>query len=181
MLQLIFPEIEGWDETKEEFVLLAKEQKIIIEHSLVSISKWESRWGKPFLTKDVKTIEETIDYIKCMTITQNVRPELYDRIRNEHIELVNSYIEDSMTATWFRDDGDSNRNSEIITSEKIYYWMIMLNIPVKCEKWHLNRLLTLIRVINEENKPRTKTNTNELIQRRKAENEARKKQWNTKG
>lgn len=181
MLQLILPPAEGWDETREEFVTLEKEQKLTLEHSLVSLSKWESKWHKPFLTKEVKTIEETIDYIRCMTITQNVDPAVYDRIQNEHIDQINEYIEDSMTATWFREDKNKVPNREIITSERIYYWMIALNIPVKFEKWHLNRLLTLIRVCNEENKPKKKISRLELINQRRAENEARKKKWNTKG
>lgn len=182
MLELIFPAIKGWDEEKEEFVSLCKEEKIILEHSLVSLSKWESKWQKPFLTKDAKTIDETIDYIKCMTITQNVKPELYKRITDSHIDQVNEYIENPMTATWFgKSDSSKNPNREIITSERIYYWMIALNIPVKFEKWHLNRLLTLIRVCNEENKPKKKKSQSELIAQRRAENEARKKKWNTKG
>lgn len=181
MLQLIIPEITGWDELKEEFVLLKKEQKLTLEHSLVSISKWESRWHKPFLSEEEMSVEETVDYIKCMTITQNVNPEVYERITNSHVDQVNAYIRDSMTATWFREDSIRSANREIITSEKIYYWMVALNIPMNCEKWHLNRLLTLIRVCNEENKPKKKKSQSELIRQRRAENEARKKKWNTKG
>ena len=116
-----------------------------------------------------------------MTITQNVKPEVYNRLENEHIDQVNAYIEDSMTATWFREEKNKTRNNEIITSERIYYWMIALQIPVNFEKWHLNRLLTLIRVCNEENKPKKKMSRRELISQRRAENEARKKKWNTKG
>lgn len=181
MLKLFIPPVQGWDEDKEEFIELEKAQELTLEHSLVSISKWESKWHKPFLTKDVKTVEETIDYIRCMTITQNVAPEVYGRIRNEHINQVNAYIEDPMTATWFREDNKRTRNREVITNERIYYWMITLGIPVNFEKWHLNRLLTLIRVCNEENKPKDKVSRTELINRRRAENEARKKKWNTKG
>lgn len=182
MLQIALPAIEGWDEEKEEFVILAKEQKLALEHSLVSLSKWEMKWHKPFLTKESKTIEETLDYIRCMTLTQNVNPEVYNRIQNEHIDQVNKYIEDSMTATWFREDEKGTRNKEIITSEVIYYWMIALNIPVNFEKWHLNRLLTLIRVCNENNKPKKqKTGGREFLSRRRALNNARKKKLNTKG
>lgn len=181
MLQLVIPPVEGWDESKEEFVELEKEQKLTLEHSLVSLSKWESKWHKPFLTKEPKTTEETIDYIRCMTITQNVKPEVYNRLENEHINRVNAYIEDSMTATWFHEEKKKTLNNEVITSERIYYWMIALQIPVNFEKWHLNRLLTLIRVCNEENKPKKKMSVRELINQRRAENEARKKKWHTKG
>lgn len=182
MLTIIIPALEGWDEQKEEFVILKKEQKLVLEHSLVSLSKWESKWKKPFLIKDEKTIEESIDYIRCMTITQNVDPSVYNRLSTEQISQIYNYIEDTMTATWFRDDYENKKgNSEIITSEKIYYWMVTLHIPSKYEKWHLNRLITLIRVCEEENKPKKKTSRSELIARRRAENEARKKKWNTRG
>jgi isocitrate dehydrogenase kinase/phosphatase len=181
MLQLTFPAIEGWDEKKEEFVTLLKEETITLEHSLISLSKWESKWHKPFLTKEEKTVEETIDYIRCMTLTQNVKPETYNRIRNEHIEQINAYIEDSMTATWFKESNNRQTNKEIITSEVIYYWMITLNIPVNFEKWHLNRLLTLIRVCNENNKPKKKVRRSEMLEQRRMLNNARKKKWNTKG
>ena len=181
MLQLIIPAIEGWDDKKEEFVTLEKEQKIVLEHSLVSISKWEQKWHKPFITKDDKSVAETIDYIKCMTITQNVKPEVYNRLQNKHIDQVMDYINDPMTATWFREDPTPSKHSKVITSEQIYYWMITLNIPPQFEKWHLNRLLTLIRVCNEENRPKKKHSGKQIIDQRRAENEARKKMWNTKG
>lgn len=181
MLQLVLPRIEGWDEENEEFVTIAKEQKLTLEHSLVSLSKWESKWHKPFLTKDTKSIEETLDYIRCMTLTQNVDPNTYKRITNEHINQVNAYIADTMTATWFRKDAVKKPSNETITSERIYYWMIALNIPVKFEKWHLNRLLTLIRVCNEESKPKNKVARKDFLDRRRAMNKARKEKWNTKG
>ena len=121
MLQLVLPRIEGWDEENEEFVTIAKEQKLTLEHSLVSLSKWESKWHKPFLTKDTKSVEETLDYIRCMTLTQNVDPNTYKRITNEHINQVNAYIADTMTATWFRKDAVKKPSNETITSERIYY------------------------------------------------------------
>jgi len=183
MLTLILPEITGWDEEKEEFFLIRKAKVLNLEHSLVSISKWESKWHKPFLTKNPKTIEETIDYIRCMTLTQNVSEEDYLRITNEHVDKVNSYIEDPMTAAWFSDDGNRKGvgNRETITNELIYYWMISLNIPDKCEKWHLNRLLTLIRVCNEKNKPPKKRSRSEMINSRRALNNERKRKLKTKG
>ena len=116
-----------------------------------------------------------------MTLTQNVDPNTYKRITNEHINRVNAYIADSMTATWFRKDAVKQPSNETITSERIYYWMIALNIPVKFEKWHLNRLLTLIRVCNEESKPKNKVARKDFLDRRRAMNKARKEKWNTKG
>ena len=178
MLLLTIPPIEMFNEKTDEFVY-SKETKISLEHSLVSLSKWESRWNKPFLSKDNKTLEETIDYIRCMTITQNVDPEVYFRLTDENINTINKYIESPMTATTFSDNGHSSR--EIITSELIYYWMISLNIPMECQKWHLNRLLTLIRVCNIKNAPAKKMSRREIMNRNAALNAARRKKLNSTG
>lgn len=180
MLQITIPSVEQWDESKQEFVY-TKEQTLNLEHSLVSISKWESKWCKPFLTKQNKTIEETLDYIKCMTVTQNVDPTIYQFITNGNINEVNRYIEAPMTATYFSDDGLSKRTSEQITAEIIYYQMIALNIPFECQKWHLNRLITLIRVCSVKNQPQKRRSKKDLMSRNAALNAARKKQLNTKG
>lgn len=180
MLQITVPANEKWDEVKEEFIYF-NGATLRLEHSLVSLSKWESKWKKPFVSKEPKTVEQTIDYIRCMTITQNVDPEVYNNLTNENISQVNKYIEDPMTATWFSEDKTAKPNREQITSELIYYWMIALNIPVEFEKWHLNRLLTLIRVCNVKNQPPKKMGKNELMSRNKSLNAARRKQLHTKG
>ena len=183
MLRITIPAIELWDENKEEFITI-KEQTLQLEHSLVSLSKWESKWCKPFLSKDIKTEEETLDYIRCMTITQNVDPDVYNFIPNNIREEIKKYIEAPMTATWFSDDKNSKGgkgNSEEITSELVYYWMIAQNIPFECEKWHLNRLLTLIKVCNVKNQPPKKMGKKALMSRNAALNAARRKQLNTKG
>ncbi len=182
MLQITIPAVELWDERKQEFVT-TKEQTLQLEHSLVSLSKWESKWGKAFITKQEKTFEETLDYIKCMTITQNVDPEVYNHLTNENIEEINKYIEAPMTATYFSDTCDKTVKSsnEQITAELIYYWMIALNIPFECQKWHLNRLLTLIKVCNIKNQPPKKRSKKEIMSRNAALNAARKKRLNTKG
>lgn len=171
---------EEWDEVKEEFV----EPKTItlqLEHSLVSLSKWESKWRKAFLSKVAKTDEETIDYIKCMTITQNVNPEVYNYLTNNNIKRIYEYINAPMTATVFSEDTPGKRNNEIVTSELIYYWMIALNIPFECQKWHLNRLLTLVKVCNIKNTPPKKRSRRELMSRNAALNAARRKQLNSRG
>ena len=180
MLQITIPAVELWDERKQEFVT-TKEQTLQLEHSLVSLSKWESKWCKPFLTKQEKTFEETLDYIKCMTITQNVDPEVYNYLTNENIEEIKKYIETPMTATYFSDDKTVKSSREQITAELIYYWMIALNIPFECQKWHLNRLLTLIKVCNIKNQPPKKLSKKEIMSRNAALNAARRKQLNTKG
>ena len=180
MLRITIPATELWDEDKEEFINI-KEHTLQLEHSLVSLSKWESKWHKPFLSKDIKTEEENIDYIKCMTITQNVDPKVYDFIPNDIREKIKEYIEDKMTATWFNDEKSGKGGSEQITSELIYYWMITQNIPIKCEKWHLNRLLTLIKVCNVKNQPPKKVGKKALMSQRSQLNAARRKQLNTRG
>ena len=180
MLQIKIPSTEAWDEDKEEFIQTSHEQVLQLEHSLVSISKWEAKWCKPFLTKEDKTYEETLDYIKCMTITQNVKDETYNRLTKSNIDEINNYISESRTATTFSDN-KSGTNREIITSELIYYWMISLNIPMECQKWHINRLLTLIRVCNVKNTSPKKMNKREIASRYASLNAARRKQFNSKG
>ena len=180
MLQITIPAVEQWDERKQEFVT-TKEQTLQLEHSLVSLSKWESKWCKAFLTKQEKTFEETLDYIRCMTITQNVDPEVYNYLTNKNIEEINNYIDAPMTATYFSDDKTAKSSRGQITAELIYYWMIALNIPFECQNWHLNRLLTLIKVCNIKNQPPKKRSKKEIMSRNAALNAARRKQLNTKG
>lgn len=180
MLRITIPAVEQWNEQNQEFVS-TKEQTLQLEHSLISLSKWESKWCKAFLTKQEKTFEETMDYIKCMTITQNVNSEIYNYLTNSNIKQVNKYIEAPMTATYFLDEKSNKTSREQITSELIYYWMIALNIPFDCQKWHLNRLLTLIKVCNIKNQPPKKRNKKAIMSRNAALNAARKKQLNTRG
>lgn len=180
MLQIIIPSTELWDEVKSEFIN-TKEQVLQLEHSLVSVVKWEAKWCKVFLSKKEKTYEETIDYIKCMTITQNVNPDVYKCLTKENLEQINNYISAPMTATWFSDEKTRSSNREQVTSELIYYWMIAFNIPFECQKWHLNRLLTLIRVCNIKNKDPKKMSKRDIMSRNAALNAARRKQLNTRG
>ncbi len=181
MLQISVPlTAEAWDEKKQEFVA-PKYQVLQLEHSLVSLSKWESKWCKAFFSKREKTTEETIDYIRCMTLTQNVKPEVYNHLTRENIIQINKYIESPMTATYFAEDKNSKSSKDTITSELIYYWMIALNIPFECQKWHLNRLLTLIRVCNVKNQPPKKMSRRDVASRNAALNAARRKQLNTRG
>ena len=180
MLTITIPAVELFNEETQEF-FSTKEQTLQLEHSLVSLSKWESKWCKAFLSKEEKTLEETIDYIKCMTITQNVDPNVYNHLSRSNIIEINKYIEAPMTATTFYEETQKGRGREIVTSELIYYWMISLNIPMECQKWHLNRLLTLIRVCNVKNTPPKKRSRNEIMRRNAALNAARKKKFNTNG
>ena len=171
---------EGWDEKKEEFVE-AKTQTLQLEHSLVSLSKWESKWCKPFLSTTNKTEEEILDYIKCMTLTQNVDPDVYTHLSAENFRQIDAYINAPMTATTFSEDKNAKRNREVITAELIYYWMIALNINFECRKWHLNQLLTLVRVCNIKNQPPKKRSKRDTASRYAAMNAARRKQLNSRG
>lgn len=182
MLQITVPAAEYFDEETQTF-MSTPEQVLKLEHSLISISKWESKFKKPFITKEGKNLEETLDYVRCMTLNPNVNPLVYRSLTEENIDEITDYIDDSMTATWFSSDKMPNNpiNRDVITSEIIYYWMISYNIPHEYEKWHLNRLITLIRVCNEKNKPQKKMSTNEIMQRNRELNEARRKQMKTKG
>lgn len=180
MLRITIPDVELWDEEKEEFVF-RKGQTLQLEHSLVSLAKWESKWCKSFLSKKDKTYEETLDYIKCMTLTQNVDPDVYKNLTPSNIDQVNKYIEAPMTATFFSEDKTNGTSRETVTAELIYYWMIALNIPFECQKWHLNRLLTLIKVCNIKNSPPKRMSRREIMNRNTALNAARRKQRNSNG
>lgn len=184
MLRIIIPApvTEDWDEFNEEFIYrpAGKEQTLCLEHSLVSLSKWESKWCKPFLSSE-KTDEEFLDYIKCMTISSNVPNDAYGRLTLENLRAISDYINAPMTAITFSDDKTKKPNREIVTSELIYYWMVTLNIPFECEKWHIKRLLTLIRVCEIKNNPPKKRSRREIMSRNAALNAARKQQLNTKG
>lgn len=180
MLRITIPGIESWDERTEEFIT-TRDQQLQLEHSLVSIAKWEAKWCKPFLGKDKKTYDETVSYIKFMTLTQNVDPIVYERLTVENIRDINQYIESPMTATKIPKDRMVGRNRETVTAELIYYWMIALNIPFECQKWHLNRLLTLIQVCDFKTRKPKKRSKRELMSRNAALNAERRKALQSKG
>lgn len=179
MLSIVIQAIELYNEVKNEFVVV-KTQTLQLEHSLVSLSKWEAKWKKPFLSKNTQTLEETIDYVKCMTITQNVNPIVYEHLTNDNLNAIKDYISAPMTATTFSNDNQKT-NREVITAEIIYWWMITMNIPFECQKWHLNRLLTLINVCSIKNAPPKKMNKKDIYRKNSALNAARKQALNTGG
>jgi hypothetical protein len=179
MLKITVVLAEGYDEKTNQFVAIEKSE-LQLEHSLVSVSKWESQFEKPFLSGDSKTEEQILWYIHAMSNAE-IPPEVFSKISRGNISDIQSYISAKMTATWFKEEKAATLSREVVTSELIYYWMIGLGVPFECQNWHLNRLLTLIRVCNEKNKPVKKRSRSEVAQERRAINEARLRATGTSG
>lgn len=181
MLEIEVAPAEMFDEETNEFVY-TKGCTLQLEHSLISISKWESKWKKPFMVKKPeKTSDELLDYIRCMTINKKVSPDVYLGLTAKQLNEILAYIEDSMTATTFNDAGGQAPSREIITSELLYYYMLKNNIPLECEKWHINRLITLVRIFSIKDAPQRKMSKGEIMARNRELNEQRRKMHNTKG
>lgn len=173
-----------WDPVKEEFITIPQQNAINLnlEHSLISISRWESKWHVPFISKDNKTEEQTLDYIKCMTINKNVVPDsVYENLTADDIRKISEYINDPMSATTVTQIPGQKKSNQIPTSEVIYSWMVGLQIPLECEKWHLNRLMKLIEVCSANQTPPKKMGKEEIMSRNKALNAARRAKYNSKG
>lgn len=181
MLTISIPEGEFFDEINEEFIY-TKAQNLTLEHSLLSLSKWEAKWKKAFLGNGEKTAEEMLDYIRCMTINKNVEDSAYYSLSPKDIKRINDYIDDTMTATTFNERKEPNGNRDIVTSELIYYWMVNFNIPFECEKWHLNRLLTLIKVCSIKSQDSgKKMSQKEILAQNRELNAIRRKRLNSRG
>jgi len=174
MLEIEIPEETLYDETTMTFIPI-KATKLRFEHSLVSISKWESKWHKPYLGDGEKTSEEIIDYLRCMCLTQNVDPDIFQHISIENMNKIHAYMDDPQTATWFNEKDQPRGNKKVITNELIYYWMAEHGIWKECEKWHIKHLLTLIRVCSAERAPKKKMSKGEVYERHRALNAARRK------
>ena len=179
-IKIKIPYQEYYDESLNEFISI-KETELTLEHSLVSISKWESKWHIPYLDEKEKTAEQYMDYVRCMTITQNVNSEIYKYIPDSEIMRIRDYINDPMTATTFKKEEGKGTTKKAMTSEVLYFYMLSYNIPAEFDKWHLNRLMTLIKVCNEENKPKKKMSRKQAISRYAELNAARRASLNSKG
>lgn len=181
MLKINIPKTVLFNEQTNEFLDIPA-QTIELEHSLISVSKWESKWRKAFLGKSEKTSEEMLDYIRCMTLTKNVDPNVYKCLTNQHIQEINDYISAPMTAVYFPENNSKGKpiGADTITSELMYYWMISFNVPFECQKWHLNRLYALIRVCDMKTNPK-KMSKKEILARNAALNAERLKRSNGRG
>lgn len=184
MLELTVPGYEYFDDRTNRFGY-TQTTVLQLEHSLESLARWEEKWHIPFLGKDEKTMEQCIDYVRCMTLTPNVDPLVYKGLTNDNFEVINRYIDDPMTATTFREDRTKRPSrQEIVTAEVIYYWMVSLEIPFECAKWHLNKLITLVRVCEAKNAPAGKkgrTPKQDMLSQRAALNQARRARLHSKG
>lgn len=171
-----FNEREAYDEATNEFVMINDgEFELELEHSLASLSKWESEFEVPFLSDREMTWEQMLGYIKAMTLTPNVPPEVYLHLSSGDVEMINGYLNRKMTATWFKETpGTQKKSRETYTAEVIYYMMFSLNIPTECENWHLAKLLTLIRVFNEKNRKPDKVDQKQAAVDRQRINEQRR-------
>lgn len=183
MLRITVLGQDHFDETTSSFVTIGDEV-LELEHSLVSLSKWESEFGIPFLAEEPKkTPEQTMAYIKFMTIGEERPDEFYDRLTAENVKQISEYMDRKMTATWFADSpkGRGPKQAEVVTAELIYYWMVALQIDFECQHWHLKRLLTLIQVCSLKNQPPKKMSRREAMSQQRSLNAARKSQMGTSG
>ena len=171
---------EYFDNNKQEFVTKG-DVVVNLEHSLVSLSQWESIFEKPFLGDDEKTTEEVLGYIKAMVLGPEIPPEVFSKLSEKNFSEIDAYINARQSATWFSEVGSPPRAREVVTSELIYYWLTVFNIPFECETWHLNRLFNLIRICNIKNAKPKKMSRNEIAARNRELNEQRRRQLNSKG
>jgi len=180
MLTITIGATDVFDEGTQEFLTEGGVQ-LHLEHSLVSLSKWESIHEKPFLGKDSKSPEEMLDYIRCMMMGEKAPEDLLNQLSQEHLEAINVYLDRKMSATWFSEQPGAPKSSEVITSELIYYWMTVFQIPFECQTWHLNRLFTLIRICNIKQAKPKKMSRGEIAKRNRELNAQRRQQLGTTG
>ena len=174
---------EYWDSEKREFIYVGEDfpgYTLHLEHSLVAISKWESKWKKSFINTENYTKDEFIDYVRCMTLDEDVPDIVYRSITNANLKTISEYMNDPMTATTITRLG-KKQGRDIITSELVYSWMVALRIQKDYETWHFNRLMMLIEVCGDQNSPKKKMSNNDILARNKALNDARRAKYHTKG
>lgn len=181
MLEVVLSGDEFFNEETEEFVV-SEPVVVRLEHSLASVSKWEAKYQKAFLTEDTKSSEEIYDYLKMMVLDEEISDEVFARLSNENLDEINAYIESPQSATTFGNMPERTTRGERVTSELVYYWMVAFQIPFECQHWHINRLFALIRIANIKNNPnQKKMPRHQIAQRNRELNERRRREMNTKG
>lgn len=180
MLKIIVPGAEYFDQVTQTFDKV-EDLELELEHSLISLSKWESKYQKPFLSSEEKSPEEILAYVEAMILTENYPDDVSSRFSQENIGQINDYIESKESATTFGLMPERKGRGEVITAELIYYWMVAFQIPFECECWHLNRLFALIRICNIKNSKPQKMSRNELAARNRELNAQRRAKYNTAG
>lgn len=180
MLEIIVPESEVYVSRENRFVTI-QTCRLTLEHSLMSIAKWEAKWHVPYLDGKKRTPAQELDYIRCMTVGPVKDPSVYSVLSAENIASITAYIEDSMTATTFSKRKEGKKSRRVTTAENIYCRMFANNIPMECQKWHLNRLLTLIRVCDESNTPPKKMSKRETAAYYAEQNALRRAKYKTRG
>lgn len=180
MLRITIPLTESFNEETSEFVI-TEAHELVLEHSLVTLSKWESKWEKPFIDNNDKTDEMVLDYVRTMIQGEIPPEEILDKLSADNFDQIKNYIDAKMTATWFNEPKTSPGPKEVITAEIIYYWMISHGIPFECQEWHLNKLLTLIKVCNYKNAPKEKMNPAEAMKSQRELNAQRRAELGTTG
>lgn len=178
MLEIELEELEAWDDKKQEFVVL-KNEVVCLEHSLKSISEWEAKWKVPFLDTTPRTKQMILDYVSCMVVSE-VPKGFLERLKTRDFSRIQEYIDDSRTASWISSEDNTNDGSKV-TSELIYYWMVTAGIPFSAEEWHLNRLMMLIKIYGEKNKPEKKRSREDILERNRELNEKRRREMGTNG
>lgn len=180
MLTITVPATERFDEAESK-IIRSEEYVLSLEHSLVSLSRWESKWKKSFLFSKDKSAEEIYGYVEAMCLTPDVPPEAFSKLTQANFDAINEYINEQMTATTFNEMPNQRQSRDVITAELIYHWMIALQIPVECEDWHLNRLMALIKVVNLKNAPKKKMGRTEMLAERERLNAERRAAYGTTG
>ena len=181
MLTLVIPGSELFDQEKQEFLHDLDPITLTLEHSLLSLSKWESKHKKPFLSSTAQTSEETLSYVECMILNPDFPPGVSSRMTMEHLDAVTAYIESPESATTFGKMPETKGKGETVTAELIYYWMVAFTIPFECEKWHLNRLFALIKICNIKNSKPKKMSKGELARQTHEMNQRRRAELGTTG
>lgn len=179
MLEITIPRTEMFDDKASKYVYVESET-LTLEHSLIAMSKWEAKWGVPFFGRGQKTKEQIVDYVRCMTVNKVKNPMVYTCLSTSDYSKILEYIDSKQSATWFPEEQKGGPR-ETITSELIYYWMIACNIPFECQKWHINRLLTLVRVCQLKQQDPKKMSQNDMLRQRDKLNAERKARLHTKG